>query len=154
MPRKPSCLCGTCPRCKHRAYMRSWYQAKSPEERKAWVAQRNPEKVRAADRARYERDKPKRLKAMAAYSRANPEKVAAAKKRWIERNPEKRKAHDAVAYAVRSGKLVRQPCEVCGATGRIHAHHDDYTKPLEVRWLCRNHHAEKHSTPRIGSSST
>jgi hypothetical protein len=47
--------------------------------------------------------------------------------------------------AIRNGKLKRQPCEVCGTTERIEAHHDDYSKPLEVRWLCTTHHAEHHS---------
>jgi len=40
------------------------------------------------------------------------------------------------------GKLVPKPCEKCGSTSRIEKHHDDYQKPLEVRWLCRAHHAE------------
>jgi hypothetical protein len=52
-------------------------------------------------------------------------------------------AHLAVGYAVRSGKLVSQACEVCGAK-KTHGHHDDYTKPLEVRWLCGQHHREWH----------
>lgn len=49
-----------------------------------------------------------------------------------------------VARALWLGELVRQPCEVCGAT-RTDGHHDDYSKPLEVRWLCRAHHAAAHS---------
>jgi len=65
------------------------------------------------------------------------------KKRWINNNPEKRKAINAANNAVRDGILIRQPCEGCGATERIHKHHDDYSKPLEVRWLCAKcHHAE------------
>jgi hypothetical protein len=46
--------------------------------------------------------------------------------------------------AIKSGKLQRQPCEVCGAT-KVHGHHDDYTKPLDVRWLCPLHHRRLHS---------
>jgi hypothetical protein len=46
-----------------------------------------------------------------------------------------------VVYLKR-GKLTRQPCEVCGAVAQMH--HDDYSKPLEVRWLCRGHHLEHH----------
>jgi hypothetical protein len=38
----------------------------------------------------------------------------------------------------RRGKLVEQPCEVCGAKAEMH--HPDYSKPLEVRWLCTRHH--------------
>lgn len=45
---------------------------------------------------------------------------------------------------IRSGFLVRQPCEVCKSEKKADAHHDDYTKPLDVRWLCRKHHNEHH----------
>lgn len=62
---------------------------------------------------------------------------------WRKRNPERAKLRSIVAYAIRLGILVRQPCEVCGAE-KVHAHHDDYSKPLEVRWLCRDHHNEFH----------
>jgi ribosomal protein S27AE len=41
------------------------------------------------------------------------------------------------------GRLIRQPCEVCGEK-KVEAHHDDYDKPLDVRWLCPAHHAETH----------
>lgn len=41
------------------------------------------------------------------------------------------------------GALVPQPCEVCG-TKDVEKHHPDYSKPLEVKWLCRDHHLELH----------
>lgn len=62
---------------------------------------------------------------------------------YIERNPIKRAAHIAVGNAVRDGRLIKQPCEICGDE-QVHAHHDDYAKPLEVRWLCNTHHNEWH----------
>lgn len=65
-------------------------------------------------------------------------------KKFRRENPEKYAAHLAVAGALRKGVLVRQPCEVCNRHDRIHAHHDDYTKPLEVRWLCAEHHVAHH----------
>jgi hypothetical protein len=55
--------------------------------------------------------------------------------------PEKYKARQAVANAIRDGRLVRQPCEVCGSLN-VEAHHDDYSKPFDVRWLCFKHHRE------------
>ena len=39
--------------------------------------------------------------------------------------------------------IPRKPCEVCGAL-KVDAHHDDYEKPYEVRFLCRKHHMEHH----------
>ena len=45
---------------------------------------------------------------------------------------------------IASGVLIKQPCEVCNTNVNIEAHHDDYSKPLEVRWLCRKHHCEHH----------
>lgn len=49
-----------------------------------------------------------------------------------------------VAARMATRVLDRKPCEVCGAT-KVEAHHDDYTKPLDVRWLCKRHHAEVHT---------
>lgn len=48
-----------------------------------------------------------------------------------------------VASHLASGSLVRQPCESCGA-GKAHAHHDDYSRQLDVRWLCQRCHLAEH----------
>lgn len=61
------------------------------------------------------------------------------------RKPEQIKKHR-VRAALRKGVLKKKPCEVCGSTGRIHAHHDSYLpdKWLSVRFLCTKHHGEWH----------
>jgi transposase-like protein len=64
-------------------------------------------------------------------------------KKWRKRNPEKVRAHWIVSNAIRYGKLVRQPCEECG-NKKSHAHHNDYSKPLEIQWLCHRCHWNKH----------
>jgi hypothetical protein len=72
------------------------------------------------------------------------DEVAPHKKFWLAENKLKRKAHQSVAYAIQTGKLVRQPCERCGTTQHVVAHHEDYNKPLDVLWLCKQHHKERH----------
>ena len=62
---------------------------------------------------------------------------------YREKHPEKRAAHALVTQAMRKGILIKQPCEVCGEL-KVEAHHDDYSKPLDVRWLCGVHHKEAH----------
>ena len=52
-------------------------------------------------------------------------------------------AHHLVFKAIKAGKLRQQPCEVCSAK-TAYAHHNDYSKPLEVRWLCPLHHIQWH----------
>jgi hypothetical protein len=42
-------------------------------------------------------------------------------------------------YALKVGRLVKQPCEVCSSAD-VEAHHVDYFQPLEIRWLCFVHH--------------
>lgn len=58
-----------------------------------------------------------------------------------KRNPQKAKARRALGYAVSTGKVARLPCEVCG-NPKSQGHHDDYSKPLDVRWLCFRCHRE------------
>lgn len=73
-------------------------------------------------------------------------------KKYRERNVVKRKAHIAVGNAIRDGLLAKMPCEVCGLE-KVHAHHDDYSKPLEVRWLCPAHHFEWHQVNGEGANA-
>ena len=64
-------------------------------------------------------------------------------KAYMARNQNKHEARMAVFRAIRSGAMSKQPCEVCAQTP-AEAHHDDYDKPLAVRWLCRTHHLIEH----------
>jgi|TARA_R110000868_G_C10780465_1_gene755462 hypothetical protein len=72
-------------------------------------------------------------------------------KRYRHAHKERAAAHAIVNRAVRSGYLVRQSCEKCGAE-KTEAHHDDYSKPLAVRWLCIPHHKDEHRSllPPVG----
>lgn len=92
---------------------------------------------------------------MAAYRR-DIEKSRArrreATRRYAKKNPKKGShphahAHAAVMKAVKSGRLVRPDvCEQCRKSeSRIEAHHDDYSKPLDVRWLCAACHKIAHA---------
>lgn len=55
----------------------------------------------------------------------------------------KRKANATVNREIKAGRLIKQPCEVCGETDYVEAHHADYSKPLEINWLCIKHHNER-----------
>jgi hypothetical protein len=69
---------------------------------------------------------------------------AAAGREWRDRNREKRRAHTAVNNAVKSGALIAKPCERCGFALGVQAHHEDYSKPLDVTWLCKTCHGKRH----------
>ena len=91
---------------------------------------------------------PHRLRARKLYDQTEDGK--AAHKRAIAayrgRNPNKYKAHCVLNNAVRGGKLQRGiSCEICGSGTTLHAHHDDYSKTLEVRWLCATCHRQWHA---------
>lgn len=76
--------------------------------------------------------------------------------RLSRRNAQKHAAQRAVKDAVRTGALVRQPCIRCTEEGRkqrgtSHGHHEDYSKPLEVIWLCPFHHVKRHEELAAGT---
>jgi len=64
--------------------------------------------------------------------------------RYERKNPGREKANKAVAYALKTGLLIKKSCTVCGTTKSIHGHHEDYSKPLDIIWLCALHHSEVH----------
>lgn len=59
------------------------------------------------------------------------------------RDPEKYIARYYVSQAVKNGALVKQPCAVCGSK-KSQAHHLDYSRPLDVVWLCFFQHRTEH----------
>ena len=111
MPIAPTCLCGTCRKCKRREAVqrhRANDRERAREVARAYYAA-NLERERERDRKRGYRGDPEKNKTRCLSRRLHPEP---------------------------------QPCEVCGAEGQ--RHHDDYSKPDQIRWLCRTHHAIEH----------
>lgn len=74
----------------------------------------------------------------------------AANKRYRQKNKLKLAAHNAVQKALMRGKLSKWPvCSVpdCCET-KLEAHHADYSRPLDVIWLCNRHHVAVHNMVR------
>ena len=69
---------------------------------------------------------------------------------WRQAHPERVSAHSALNYAKRLGKVVAaESCQMCGRSDlRLHAHHEDYSKPLDVVWLCNSCHGRRHNSER------
>lgn len=65
--------------------------------------------------------------------------------RWRSDNPNGYKAHNAINNAIRDGKIAREPCGLCGSDEHVHAHHRDYSRPLDVIWLCARCHHRIHA---------
>lgn len=63
--------------------------------------------------------------------------------KWKAANPQAVWAQQALRSALRRGLTDKEPCEVCGAD-EVDGHHDDYDRPMDVRWLCRRHHKREH----------
>jgi len=64
-------------------------------------------------------------------------------RRWRGKNgTDKDNARSRVAYAVKTGEIIKRPCQMCGKR-KVEAHHEDYSKPLEIMWLCREHHRQR-----------
>jgi len=116
----------------------------------------------AAARRRYYRENRERmLKQQSTYIRSEKGKAVrrkagrkysasaggrARKRAWLSKEEVKRKiwVRHLVQLAIKQGKLVPQGCSVCGV--KAEAHHEDYERPLDVRWLCKSHHLEYHAT--------
>ena len=87
------------------------------------------------------------------YQAAHPEQRVEYTYRGIKKyreNPEnlaKEHCRKKAQYALIKGEIEKQYCEVCGSV-KSEMHHDDYTRPLDVRWLCHLHHGQYHRALR------
>lgn len=64
--------------------------------------------------------------------------------KWRWKYDAKGKARNYLHVYLKRGKVKKTPCVVCGDP-KVQAHHPDYSKPLEVVWLCLKHHRELHA---------
>jgi hypothetical protein len=120
------------------------------------------ERRRAKGRRWYARNRDKKLAYCSEWRANNPDKVKTRWQNWHANNrkeynekrriymseqrllfPLKERAHWIVSNAIKSGKLKRKPCLICG-NEKTHAHHKDYSKPLRITWLCPLHHHQQH----------
>lgn len=132
---------GRNPRCKacDNARKANWIKA-NPERHGQYVKrwrQRNPEAAAAI----YKRARERRFERQPDFAVRNVE-------RHRLRHPEKDRARRTVQRAVRDGRLHKpNACERCDElteARELHGHHEDYSKPLEIEWLCRDCHQERH----------
>lgn len=91
------------------------YNLANKEKRKAW-RQANKERARKYVQARFKEDPIYRLKV---------------------------NTRTLLHQAVKDGRVKKLPCEVCGDV-KSEAHHNDYSKPFEVKWFCKKHHLKYH----------
>lgn len=119
------------------------------ECRKAMVRANRAKKLdyyRAYDRSRA--NHPDRIAARRAYQKSDAFKAGrpAVLARYAHNHPGRKAANTAVSNALRDGRLIRWPCQVCGMVAE--AHHPDYSNFLGVVWLCVDHHALLHAEHR------
>ena len=113
----------------------------SPEYKAHHAAQQRAYKERYPDRVKesYRRWRANRR------SRGEPNKNAQYRKNYKKRYLWKHKARKLFQQAVKRGLLIRpNRCSRCGVTCYPHGHHQDYTKPKQVIWLCHSCHVEEH----------
>lgn len=95
---------------------------------------------RLSDKDRFEKNRKSHLE----WSKDNREKLNKYQRDWYQKNKEKRRAHVILNRAVNSGKVMRpKSCSECNKNCKPDGHHEDYSKPLDVVWICRACHSRK-----------
>ena len=110
---------------------------------------KDPEKAKLHARLRMR--KHRLIESTKEYDRENRRKRYSSNKQkekdyhaeYKSRNPDKYKARYILNNAIRRGTVKKEPCEKCKTTDRVTAHHDNYSQPLDVHWLCPKCHMEE-----------
>ncbi len=125
------------------------YRAAHKEEIKAkyreWYLE-NREKSLANRRAYHAAHRDSEIERYRTYRQKHPGRVKEYFLSYCAANPEKYAARRALCRAVAAGRIQKPGhCLTCGrVVDRIEGHHEDYSKHLEVKWMCRRCHGARH----------
>ena len=120
------------------------------EKRRLWAAST---KGRAKQRRFYRSERSRKWREAWRQTEDGRKSILASSRIARQRRPAAKNAHNTLFRALRNGSIKRpDSCSRCecsprkGVDGRIliHAHHNDYAKPLDVVWLCSQCHANLH----------
>jgi hypothetical protein len=111
--------------------------------------EKNSEKIRLSQHRYYYSRTPERIKQVLENSRRH--RKTEKNKEWCRKytrlKNEEYKARTLLGNAVRDGKILKPDrCTICDLIGKVDGHHKDYSKPLEVIWLCRKCHVAIHNS--------
>ena len=124
-------------RRKRKQYFKEYYKANKYKKKKymaAYLAKNRQERTEYL--REYRKTREGKLAQAKADKKRNSSKIGRLKYR----------ARKNARYALSIGKIKRCGCEICGRYAEMH--HKDYSKPLEVTWLCDKHHSELHRRPK------
>ena len=114
------------------------------------LEEENKAKLRECRRIWIENNRDKHREIQRVWRQRNPTSVAQTKQRQKPIRP----AHSKLQYAINKGDIIRPSvCQICGETkplSDIQGHHDDYSKPFSVVWMCRKCHATLHKLQKTG----
>lgn len=132
---------------KHKKEIQQYREEHRTERNEKSKLYRNSHKEEISKKAKiyYKSHKEKILKRSKKYNQTEKGRIVQKKqtKKYRKNNPLKYKAHRVLNSAIKIGEIIRQPCEICG-NPKSEGHHEDYSKPLEVIWLCRKCHRKLH----------
>lgn len=125
--------------------------------KRAEYRKKNKEKIslnealkRISNQDRFEKNRQKHFE----WSRHNRERINEYQRKWYQKNKEKRKAHVILYRAINQGKIFRpNVCSQCNKDCKPDGHHNDYSKPLDVIWICKACHARKSPRTKIKCTS-
>lgn len=95
---------------------------------------------RLKDENRFEKNRQRHLK----WSEKHRDRLSEYQRIWYQNNKEKRRANVILNRAVKAGEIMRPNiCSQCKTSCKPDGHHIDYTKPLDVIWICRKCHSRE-----------
>lgn len=130
-------------------------KSRKPDEyykayKQKWIEE-NRERVRKKIHENYLKNREKILERTAAWRKKNKEKYNLSVNLSRKKEPIKEAARSILKFNIQQGKIVRPTrCEDCQKECKPQAHHHDYSKPIEVKWVCSACHGIIHRHTRKG----